>query len=180
MRFNLYQTFAMAAVLAYGSLAVSTNDDIDEELIGLPQIFDERDDFGFAESYNFDGDEEYDDTLAEVDGEADCPCKDGEHKHHHHAATLASASASPCGGGCKPPSEYEEGVKAKVQSALWDTHANSKLQGKSMGCLQSYNQGIPAPKSGGGCGGGCGGGAPPQGGCSGGCGGGAQMGGQCG
>lgn len=142
MRFNLYQTLTLAAVMAAKTLAVAFIEE--EETFDLPQTFDERDDYDFAEAYNQDVDEEIDQDLAELDVEADCP-----HKSH------APGAPSGCGG-CKqacPPSDYEEGVKAKTQAALWDTWGTHKLNGKNLGgCLQNYCKG-PVPTGGaGGCG----------------------------
>lgn len=49
MRFNLYHTFAMAALSAMVN-AVHFKEE--EEQFELPQLFDDRDDFDFAEAYN--------------------------------------------------------------------------------------------------------------------------------
>ena len=75
MRFNLYQTLTLAAIMAAKTLAVTFIEE--EETFDLPQTFDERDDYDFAEAYNQDVDEEIDQDLAELDVEADCP-----HKSH--------------------------------------------------------------------------------------------------
>ena len=102
MRFNLYHAASMAAVLAFGAKAI---------------MIQQEDDLDLAECYYAD---EFacDDAFAEVDA-------DSEHCHKPTPcpACAAAAGKSPC------PSAYEEGVKAKVQSAMWEAHANSKLGG---------------------------------------------------
>ena len=159
MRFNL---FAMAAIMAVSN-ALQFNE-VEEEF-ELPQTFDDvNDEIDYAEAYSYD-DDEIDQDLAELDAdldlEAECPHK----------------AAAPAAGGCGkcPTSDYEEGVKAKTQAALWDTYGSDKLRGKQLGgCLTSYNKGPVAAGGAGGCSGGCGGGAP-----AGGCGGGGHHHGGC-
>ena len=112
MRFNLYHAASMAAVLAFGANAI---------MIQSPEEYD------LAECYD---DDYLCDDFAEIDTEVDsshCP------KATPCAACAAAAGKGPC------PSAYEEGVKAKVQSALWEMHANNKLGGQKQqapcGCL---------------------------------------------
>ena len=102
MRFNLYHACAMAAVLAFSTtnaIALHQNEEAE-----LAECFDA--DYDFAE------------IEAEVDADLEhCP----------------KPSACPCGAGAcpnkSPCSEYEDGVRSKVQGALWAAHADNKLRG---------------------------------------------------
>ena len=93
----------MAAVLAFGANAI---------MIQSPEEYD------LAECYD---DDYLCDDFAEIDTEVDsshCP------KATPCAACAAAAGKSPA------LSDYEEGVRAKVQAALWAAHAENKLRGQ--------------------------------------------------
>lgn len=154
MRFNLYHVCAMAAVFAVGSKAITlkqTNDDnelaecyadeyadlcdwdgdqfaeedCEQEDVDLAETDDCQDEEDLAQFENCDDDlvdlaEVQDDIegdeFAEVEGKASTPC---------HAK------------------DYEEGVKAHVNGAMWNQEAKNKLKGKDLsGVLKPYNKGL--------------------------------------
>ena len=59
-------------------------------------------------------------------------CYDDEYDIDNYAEVDADSCPKPCAANA-PKSPYEEGIRAKVQSALWDAHGNAKL-GNKPGC----------------------------------------------
>ena len=140
MRFNLYHVCAMAAVFAVGSKAITlkqTNDDNE-----LAECYADE----YADLCDWDGDqfaeedcEQQDVDLAETD---DCQdeedlaqfenCDDDlvdlaevqDDIEGDEFAEVEGKASTPC-----HAKDYEEGVKAKVQSALWNAHGDAMLNG---------------------------------------------------
>ena len=104
MRFNLYHAASMAAVLAFGAKAI---------------MIQQEDDLDLAECYYAD---EFacDDAFAEINADSE----------HCHKPTPCPACAAAAGKSPSISADYEEGVKAKVQAALWAAHAENKLRGQ--------------------------------------------------
>ena len=96
----------MAAVLAFGANAI---------------MIQTSDEYDLAECYD---DEYLCDDFAEIDADSS------------HCPKASPCAACPAAAGKGPAlSDYEEGVKAKVQAALWAAHAENKLRGQPV-CQQ--------------------------------------------